>query len=318
MKRIILSWMLFAGLFTTAAAQNFYSVKDPIRLYQGDAPGSEGLTHDQGLTIDAMGQRITVNVTEPTITPYLPAPGTKNGAAIIILPGGGFKMLSIANEGENPAQWFASKGFTVFLLRYRTMFMGDDHNTITANLGQMLGVETGRTNTAQDNKEGQDQSVGMLQGVDKYIGQAADDARKAVEYVRTHAADYGIKPNKIAMMGFSAGCRTTLNVVYNHQDASHPDLAVAVYGQTDPHDALPASPMPLFITAPEHDIYGVPTSFELYRMWQQAKLPAELHYFTGAPHGFGLKPDGEPTNIWPKLAYNFMIKTGFIDANYLE
>ena len=76
--------------------------------------------------------------------------------------------------------------------------------------------------------------------------------------------------------------------------------------------------MPLFITAPEHDIYGVPTSFELYRMWQQAKLPAELHYFTGAPHGFGLKPDGEPTNIWPKLAYNFMIKTGFIDANYLE
>jgi dienelactone hydrolase len=227
-------------------------------------------------------------------------------------------MLSIANEGENPAQWFASKGFTVFLLRYRTMYMGDDHATITSNLGQMLGVGTGSNNSSRENKEGKDQSAGMLQGVDKYIGQAADDARKAVEYVRAHAADYGIAPDKIAMMGFSAGCRTTLNVVYNHQPASHPDLVLAIYGQTDPHDALPASPMPLFIAAPEHDIYGVPTSFELYRMWQQAKLPAELHYFTGAPHGFGLKPDGEPTNIWPKLAYNFMLKTGFIQGNYLE
>lgn len=318
MKRILLIFTLLAGLCLPADAQNFYSVKDPVLLYQGDAPGSEGLKHDQGLTIDAMGQRITVNITEPTLTPYLPAPGKKNGASIIILPGGGFKMLSIANEGENPAQWFASQGFTVFLLRYRIMYMGDDHATITSNLGQMLGVGTGNRNTAQDNKEGKDQSAGMLQGVDKYIGFAADDARKAVEYVRAHAADYGIAPDKIAMMGFSAGCRTTLNVVYNHQPASHPDLVLAIYGQTDPHDALPASTMPLFIAAPEHDIYGVPTSFELYRMWQQAKLPAELHYFTGAPHGFGLKPDGEPTNIWPKLAYNFMLKTGFIQGNYLE
>ena len=66
MKRILLIFTMFAGLFTTASAQNFYSVKDPIPLYQGDAPGSEGLVHDQGLTLDAMGQRITVNVTEPT------------------------------------------------------------------------------------------------------------------------------------------------------------------------------------------------------------------------------------------------------------
>ena len=100
MKRILLIFTLLTGLCIPADAQNFYSVKDPVLLYQGDAPGSEGLKHDQGLTIDAMGQRITVNITEPTLTPYLPAPGKKNGASIIILPGGGFKMLSIANEGE--------------------------------------------------------------------------------------------------------------------------------------------------------------------------------------------------------------------------
>ena len=95
---------------------------------------------------------------------------------------------------------------------------------------------------------------------------------------------------------------------------SRPDLVAPVYGGTFP-GTLPEDAAPLFVVAPEIAQRPGLTGIGLYTAWQQAGLPAELHYFADCEHGFGYKSDGAPVNDWITLLYHFMQKTGFVPSN---
>ena len=108
---------LMAGLviaITPAAGQQ------EIPLWPHGAPGSEGKTSPEKVRVYAeTGDHVIWNVHNPSITPYLPAPGKATGAAIVICPGGGHRELWIDHEGHNPARWLSERGIAVFILKYR-------------------------------------------------------------------------------------------------------------------------------------------------------------------------------------------------------
>ena len=337
MKKTLAFLMLMALLCGGAAAQSQVTVREPVRLYEGTAPGSTNLKNNE-LQFDAMGDHWVMNVEVPTITPYLADPRFQTGAAMLVCPGGGYTSLSYDKEGNTVAKWFAEHGITAFVLKYRLNYtyetvdeakkaLEDQFKALDA---QDSGAEAaaiagpGGRGLPDIEKMSEKEREEFFASMQKSRRQgndasqlAGDDGRTAMAWIRDHAADYGIDPDRIGIIGFSAGSGVTLNVAYNHDESSKPNLVVPVYGSTMAAEP-PMDAAPLFVLAPEFDIMGTPTGYNLFELWHRNRLPAELHYFSGTHHGFGLKYDGEPVNIWIKLLYNFMIKNNFIQADYLQ
>ncbi len=129
---------------------------------------------------------LVANISKPSITVFKPEPGKSNGASLIIAPGGGFHFLSWQNEGTDVAQWCIEKGITAFVLKYRLVPTGDDP------FAEFIQKVT----TDRD---------AMDEEIRPFIQMAKEDGLAAVKYVRDHADELGINPDKIGIIGFSAG-----------------------------------------------------------------------------------------------------------------
>src|SRR5262249_16497042 len=140
---------------------------------------------------------------------YAPDAAVANGTAVVICPGGAFFALSINSEGIDVAKWLAAKGVTAFVLRYRLVPSGED------------GVKEGMTRIPDRKK--------MEKATAAVIALAVADGRAAVSYVRSHAAEYGISPARIGLMGFSAGGTVTASVAFNYTAESRPDFVAPIY-----------------------------------------------------------------------------------------
>ena len=306
MNRFLLMAALAAATLLLGQSCNAplaFTTGKEIPLYDGPAPGSEDWDWPEfRLDNPSDGQTYVANVTSPTLTPFLPAGGKGTGAAMVICPGGGHQILSFSAEGTNVAQWLAERGVAAFVLKYRLIHFA---KTPEEAFWYVLGLpepaadtsdpETARTHRANA------------------IEMSNDDGRAAVAWVRRHAAEYGIDPERIDIMGFSAGAGVTASVCFDHDAQSRPDLVAPVYGGSFP-GTLPEDAAPLFVVAPELDQRPGLTGLGLYTAWQQAGLAAELHYFAACEHGFGYKDDGAPVNDWITLLFHFMQKTGFVPA----
>lgn len=155
-----------------------------IPLYSGAAPGSEKWTYSEK-SIKTQGVDIVYNVSHPTLTVYKPDPNLSTGTAMVVCPGGGFYILVTGSEGQDVVDYLTKKGITVFLLKYR---LGE---SFTANPAQELTESLKKGNFAEK--------------IAPLIPLAVADGREAIKYVRGHAADYGVSPSRIGIMGFSAG-----------------------------------------------------------------------------------------------------------------
>lgn len=304
MKRILISLLAFL-LVVLAFAQT------PIKLYDGPAPGSENwnwpeVTLDYWSPIWNESNTCILNVTEPVILPYLPAPGTANGAAMLVCPGGGYSALSWNNEGPQVAQWLAAHGITAFVLKYRIECSG-----LTVEDATCVGLHTYGGQSRRDPEYME--IAAKNREFNKTIGDvkafAAADGRVAMEYIRTHAAEYGIDPDKIGVVGFSAGGALALDILYQHSELSKPNLVGLVYGAMA-QPQFPDDPCPLFIAATQNEIAGL--SYDLYSMWCKNRLPSEIHSFYKANHGFGYRSNGTSEDLWAQMFYNFMKKIEFI------
>lgn len=289
---------------------SFAQNNEIIRLYQSKAPGSENLTQKETEITDLFGnERYIMNVVDPTLTVYRPVESRNTGAAMVVCPGGGYRMLSIDSEGTNVAQWLASHGITAFVLRYRLVNTGDSPDEIKANIMNMFTAVEGSGDAQVKAREKMNLVAKESDMVRKMAG---DDGRKAIEYVRKNADKYGIDPEKIGIIGFSAGSGVCLEVCFNHTDASRPNLVAPIYGGRE-ESQPPVDAAPLFACSPQYDVSPGQTGFNLYKLWCDNNLPAEIHYFTDCRHGYGLKYDGASVNIWIELLYNFMKSVKFID-----
>jgi acetyl esterase/lipase len=218
-----------------------------------------------------MGPAMAVrNVANPTLTPYLPDPAKATGAAVIVAPGGAFRILAMDHEGYRVAQWLADHGIAAFLLKYRLVQTPRDLPGFGASMGKFMSTLPKDESPIYATPE------------------AVEDAQAAVRMVRARAAEWKVDPAKIGFVGFSAGAMTTLDVGIQPDLASRPDFIAPIYPpmMTRP---VPANAPPMFLAVSLDDpLFAQGKALGLIQSWRDAKRPLEVHLYEKGGHGFGM------------------------------
>ena len=235
-----------------------------ILLWPKGAPGSEGKTEKEVVEKSANGERKVWSIHSPSITPYLPAKGKATGGAVIIAPGGAHRFLCVDHEGYYVAQWFSERGIAAFVLKNR------------------LAKETNSTY--------------------KIEVEALADTQRAVRLVRNRAKEWNINPQSIGVMGFSAGGELAALVSARfdggkadsadlvERESCKPDFQALIYPGRS-RDIQPTKDQPpVFLACGYNDRPDISEGLaELYLRYKKAGVPAELHIYSSAGHGFGLR-----------------------------
>lgn len=268
-----------------------------IPLYPGTPPGNPAQTYpEKQYYSKAWRTEVVTNVTRPTLTVFKPTNGANSHSAVVICPGGGYMALSILSEGNDVAQYLAGRGMTAFVLRYRLAPTATDATQLFGDLW------------AHDRPK-------LDAMIDADLPLAIDDGLAAVAYVRRHAAQWGISPDRVGIMGFSAGGGVTTGVAFGYKPDSRPAFVAPIYpgGENFKDLTVPQDAPPMFIAAATDDNLGLaPVSVALYAKWLNAHKPAELHMYARGGHGFGMRKQGIPTDHWIDRFADWLQLEGFL------
>lgn len=274
----------------------------PIPLLPGQpqdiplrSPGqidSAGWNQPEEVAYLADGLKVIRNVVQPGLTAYLPDPAIANGTAVIVAPGGAYHFLAFEHEGTQVAAWLNAHGVAAFILKYRLVQTGDDFpQVVDENLNDPHKMAT---------------------IVEPLFGLITADGCQAVRLVRQHAAEWSIDPQRIGLMGFSAGGNLTLNVAMHYDASSRPDFAAPIY-PAPPGDApIPADAPPLFLLCAADDDMASAVTTEYYAKWRSAGQPVELHIYAKGGHGFGMEKHYLPSDDWIELFGEWLKGLGFL------
>ena len=227
------------------------------------------------------GDPFVRNVSRATLTPFLPDPAKANGAAVIVAPGGGFRILSMGNEGWEVAQALKERGVAAFVLKYRLQRTAPD----------WAEFEKGNPLTAP--------TPGAPPGPPNFAAMMVmplEDATAAFKMVRTRAKEWNIDPKRVGMVGFSAGAGTTMAATLQSTE-NKPAFIAPIYGGLRSVD-VPSDAPPMFVAlAADDPIFGK-SDFGLITAWQKAGRPVEFHLYQNGGHGFGLGNPGRTSTGW--------------------
>ena len=310
------------------AARTSGSVGKVIPIWPDGAPGSEGWTQKEvEYRNDWDHKRMVRNVTTPTLTAFLPDPSAATGAAVVICPGGGFRFLSWESEGTEVAEWLRARGVAAFVLKYRLVETPATEEAFRKEMAAFLGRLASRRDRpaagdaakAEASKDQAKAAEPARRAIPEEMRKAAAlgiaDGRQAIKVVRRHAAEWGVKPDRVGIMGFSAGGMVTMGVVMDHDAESRPDFAASIYGGGTNGAKVPDDAPPLFILCASDDRLAAAGNARLYSEWKAADRPVELHIYEKGGHGFGMSSKGLPVDHWIErygdwLAQRGLIKTG--------
>jgi endo-1,4-beta-xylanase len=222
------------------------------------------------------------------LTVYLPSKESANGAAVIIAPGGGHRELWTDHEGHNIAKWLSSRGVAGFVLKYR------------------LAREKDSTYTIE--------------------GHALADTQRAIRLARSRAAEWGIDPERIGVMGFSAGGELAALASVRYQAAgenttdpiekqsSKPAFQALIYPAIPRDMPLSKETPPAFLLCGENDRQNISQGLpELYLALKRAGASAELHVYAGVGHGFGMRETTKgAVATWPARFHEWLDSSGFL------
>ena len=272
MKRAIFLMFIVLATYSLQA-------QEVIQLYDGPAPGSEDWDWDEEVHYG-----LITGVSHPTLTVFRPE--NPNGVGMVVCPGGGFCFLAYTTEGEGISKVLNEQGITCFVLKYR-IFHDEDIRRLASYYG-----------------EGKMDSISA--GV---IPMALEDAANAIRYVRSHAAEYGIDPEKIGITGSSAGgCITMGTSMAATADDYRPNFAVANYPYLSPHilREAPDKPLPLFIASCTDDsLVPVTHSIEFYKIWLAKNQKVELHIYQQGDHSFVCIPRNCEVDTWTESLFRW-------------
>jgi len=273
-----------------------------IPLWPDGAPGSEGWTQQEGEALIPPSLKVVRNVTQPTLIAYLPDPAVATGTAVIVCPGGAFHFLSIDMEGTDVARWLNMRGVAAFVLKYRLVRTGDD---FPAEVWETL-----------DDRDKMAERIEPLRPLMIADGQQAVRVVRAGRSASAGAAGWGIAPDRIGMLGFSAGGAVTANVALQHDASSRPDFAAVIYGGGRVEVPVPDDAPPLFVLCAGDDPMAAPLSVRLYADWRAAGHPAELHIYSQGGHGFGMRKQGLPTDTWIERFADWLQVQGLLESDH--
>jgi acetyl esterase/lipase len=229
------------------------------------------------------GKSFARNVSVATLTPFLPDPAHASGTAVIVAPGGGFRSLSMENEGSDVARALAAKGVAAFVLKYRLIPTPPDMPSFERSMAAMF-AGAGRPRPTD--------SGGAFPSLDPQLA----DARAAFALVRERASEWHVDPTRIGMIGFSAGAMLTLQTELRAPDAK-PAFIGIIYGPLEPV-AVPADAPPLFVAlAADDPIFGG-RGMGLIQSWMAARRPVEFHLYEQGGHGFGMYQKTTTSTGW--------------------
>jgi acetyl esterase/lipase len=277
---------LLAGLCSFVLFAMTAMAADQVLLWPNGAPGSEGRTAPETMRINPPDEEVLSNINAPSITPYLPDPAKATAAAVVVIPGGGHKEIWITHEGYRVAQAMADRGIAAFVLRYRLSRADNSPYTL--------------------------------------MGDSLADVQRAIRLVKSRAAEWKIDPDRVGVMGFSAGGHLSA-LAGTHIDPGNPAAA-------DPIDRLSSRPAFLgliYAYIPDDIVFtaDTPPSFFLfgdrdtvtkgqvqrYLQLEQLGIPAELHVLSGVGHGFGIRPVNPPqVAMWPQTFVDWLDAQGFL------
>lgn len=262
-----------------------------IPLWADDEIDTTGWDQPEGLANLETGLRVIRNVSRPSLTAFLPDPGTATGTSVVIAPGGAYHFLAFEHEGTQVAEWLNERGIAAFLLKYRLVQTGDDFPQV---VGKNLGSPETRAST-----------------VEPVMPLILADGCRAVKVVRQRAADWGLDPRKVGMMGFSAGGMATLSVALHARGDSRPDFAAPIYSAPPLEGPVPGNAAPLFLACAADDDMASAVSLQYYTAWRIARRPVELHIYAKGGHGFGMTKLGLPSDGWIERFGEWLKMLGF-------
>jgi acetyl esterase/lipase len=258
-----------------------------VKLWDEKPPGDFSVPGPEILTPAKPTDKLPIarltNVSEPRLELYLPAAEKKNGAAVVIVPGGGFGILASEHEGSELALWFRERGFVAGVLQHR----------------------------CPTNK------------LPKPWDFPAQDTQRAISLVRTKAADLGVQPDRVGLFGFSAGGQVALIAATNDdarlypvaddvdKTSCRPDFLMLCYPwkiladnsltELKPEIHITANTPPTFLAQANDDGGSLAEGSTLaFLALRKAKVPAEIHIYSTGGHGFGLRPNAtQAPGDWP-------------------
>ncbi|HTN81549.1 MAG TPA: alpha/beta hydrolase [Acidimicrobiales bacterium] len=254
----------------------------------------------------AAGTTFLRNISDPTVTVFTPDAKTRNGVGIIVVPGGGWTINAWSHEGLDVAHWLTALGYTAFLLKYRVQASPADQATFEA---MMAAIDGGLAVPRPWSEK--PRAIADLISTPQYHqarDACADDGRRAIELVREHAGRFGVRPDAVGMIGFSAGAFLTVDVALDPR-AEQLAFIAPIYGGETRGASVPADAPPLF-AAVAHDDILLRIVEGLYADWSAAGRSAELHVFARGSHGFGMVEQGLPSDGWTDLFLAWLDELG--------
>ena len=246
-----------------------------VKIWPGVAPGSERWTQQERTFTNTPLGTIIQNVVTPTLTAYLPARGKSTGTGVIVAPGGGFVALAMDLEAVDVARWLQQRGIAAFVLKYRTVEKKQD------------GIPAMDMDTAG--------RYGIADGI------------QALRVVRRHAKEWGVAPDHVGFIGFSAGAMVASGALLQPDIAARPDFAALIYGA--PFGVLPRIPAslpPVFMAWAKDDRVALRPVVRFRDALVAAGQKPEVHEYAAGGHGFGMKKRGTPSDRWIDDLYRWM------------
>lgn len=273
--------------------------QDEVKLFPGGAPGEKAVLPEE--SVDLTGNKVageTVqrmsNVSDPMITVYHPVQELANGTAMIVCPGGAYNRLSYDMEGTEICDWLNDLGITAILLKYRV-----------------------------PRREGREKHDAPLQ-----------DAQRAISYVRANYEALNVNPDRVGIMGFSAGAHLSVMVSNSYNERTYPatdgfdqadlrpDFCLLVYpayldgekfGMLAPEIKVSSNTPPTMLVQSEDDKSYINSSLFYYYALKEAGVPAVMHLYSDGGHGYGMRDTKATVNEWPDRAETWLRSLGVIE-----
>ena len=304
-KTAILSSILLFAASSTAQDGTIYPLEAPaepnaIPLGTG---GVEGQTAPE-TWFRQWGDPMARNISSATLTPFLPEPGKANGAAIIVAPGGGFRWLSMGNEGWEVAQALAKRGIAAFVLKYRLQPTPESLDGFRESMNRTFASATARPPDAP-------QGATPPSPPRRDLSNQLEDAEAAYALIVRRAGEWGVDTTRLGMIGFSAGAGLTMHCTLNSKPMKLAFIG-PIYGGMGPVE-VPKDAPPMFNVIATDD-FLFRGQFGVIDSWFKAGRPVEFHLYQTGGHGFGLGNPNRTSNRWFEAFTHWLEVNGFLAA----
>ena len=253
------------------------------------------------------GDPMARNISKATLTPFLPEAGKANGAAVIVAPGGGFRWLSMGNEGWEVAEALAQQGIAAFVLKYRLFPTQESLDDFSAWMN--------RPRPAPPKPDAASTDKAPSPPVQRDLSNPLEDAEAAYAMILENAVEWGVDPQRIGMIGFSAGAGLTLHATL-HSKSMKLAFIGPIYGGMGAVE-VPENAPPMFNVIASDD-FLFRSQFGIIDAWFKAGRPVEFHLYQNGGHGFGLGNPDRTSNRWFEAFTHWLEVNRFLVPNAAE